>query len=258
MFNISVVIPCYNSSNTIIKALDSIFAQEFTVNEIIIIDDGSTDNTVALVTAYIKNSTFKNFKFLEQENAGPSSARNKGIKICESEWIAFLDSDDEWTSDKLKIQLQYLKLNPNISLIGGGHEKTFFNKNIYKKEINLKLLCFKNFFETPTVMVKREVCLKFLFDESMKFSEDYNLWLNITSEYKALYVNKVLSKSILKKRSYGDSGLSKNIFLMEKGELKAIKNQQTKGNISIFLYLIASCISILKFIKRFLITKIKS
>lgn len=257
MFNISVVIPCYNSAFTIVESLNSILNQKYKVNEIIIVDDGSSDNTVSTIEKYINESSFSNFKLIKQQNSGPSAARNNGIKSSTSEWIAFLDSDDKWLPDKLEKQFNFLKSNPKIVLIGGGHCNFFFNKRIDSKKINLKKLCFKNFFETPTVIVKKDVVAKFFFDENMRYSEDYNLWLNIVSKYDSLYVNSILSESILKKKSFGESGLSKNIFLMEKGELKSITNQRKKRSISFLFYSLVISVSFLKFIRRLIITKLR-
>ncbi|WP_312555925.1 glycosyltransferase family 2 protein [Empedobacter brevis] len=257
MFSISVIIPCYNSSLTIVESLNSIFYQKHIVNEIIIIDDGSTDNTISIIEQYIKESTFENFKLIKQKNSGPSVARNNGIKNSTSDWIAFLDSDDIWTPSRLEKQLKFLTSNPEVVLIGGGHEKFFFNKNIISQEISLQKLCFKNFFETPTVLVRKDICSTYYFDENMRYSEDYDLWLKIASKHKTLYINSILSRSVLKKRSFGELGLSKNIVSMEKGELKAITNQRKNRNISLPFYLFAVSISILKFLRRFIITKLR-
>lgn len=257
MYSLSVVIPCYNSALTIVESLNSIFIQKYKINEIILVDDGSSDNTVSTIEEYIKESSFSNFKLIKQKNSGPSAARNNGIKNSTSEWIAFLDSDDKWLPDKLEKQLHFLKLNPKIVLISGGHGNFFFDKKVDSQKINLKKLCFKNFFETPTVIVKKDVVSKFFFDENMRYSEDYNLWLNIVSEHDSLYVNSILSMSILNKKSFGESGLSKNLFSMEKGELKAITNQRKKGSISFPFYALVVSVSILKFIRRLIITKLR-
>ncbi|SUC45396.1 Chondroitin polymerase [Providencia stuartii] len=105
---VSVVIPCYNSENWIAKAIQSIDNQTFKNIEIIIVDDGSTDNSVNVI---------KNIKIslpiliINQENSGPSLARNNGVKYAKGDYIAFLDADDEWHPDKIQTQLDALDLN---------------------------------------------------------------------------------------------------------------------------------------------------
>ncbi|HBA66860.1 MAG TPA: hypothetical protein DCZ48_11915, partial [Methylococcaceae bacterium] len=101
--NISVVIPAYNSAEFIADAVNSILKQTRPITEIIIVDDGSTDNTQQIVEALPGPITY-----IKQPNQGPSAARNTGIKTANSEWIAFLDADDQWTTDKIDKQLKLL------------------------------------------------------------------------------------------------------------------------------------------------------
>ena len=253
MINISVIIPCYNAANTIKECLDSVINQTQKVDEIIIVDDGSIDNSVQLIEKYIESSS-ERITLIKQQNFGPSKARNNGVKKAKNDWIAFLDADDKWVSNKIEIQTKFFIQNPEIALIGGGHEKRFFKKEITSVPIDIKKLCLKNFFETPTVMINKKAFSEFYFDEKMKYAEDYDLWLNVINKYKALYVNNVLSYSILQKRSFGEIGLSSQIFKMEKGELDAITNQLRLGHINFPFYLFATTVSIIKFIRRFLIT----
>jgi len=98
---IDVAIPVYNGENFILQALESVACQTLLPNKIIIIDDGSTDNTNKLISDYAKNSKL-NIKIIKKENGGLSSARNTGIKESDAEFIAFLDADDLWLPDKLK------------------------------------------------------------------------------------------------------------------------------------------------------------
>jgi len=103
-YNISVIIPTYNRYEVLQRALNSVYSQTHKPKEIIVIDDGSTDNT-----SQIQN-LFPQIKYYYQENSGVSSARNLGIKNSVSEWIAFLDSDDEWHEKKLK---EHVELHKN-------------------------------------------------------------------------------------------------------------------------------------------------
>ena len=106
--NISVVIPTYNRYEVLKRALASVFAQTHSPFEVIVIDDGSTDNTSQI------QQEFSTIKYFYQENAGVSSARNLGIEKSSCVWVAFLDSDDEWHEHKLKEQVLFHKENPEI------------------------------------------------------------------------------------------------------------------------------------------------
>ena len=106
--DITVVIPTYNRYEFLKRALASVYAQSYPPKEVIVVDDGSTDNTSQIKQDFI------DAKYIYQTNSGVSSARNLGIKNSASEWIAFLDSDDEWDIDKLKLQVEFHKNNPDF------------------------------------------------------------------------------------------------------------------------------------------------
>lgn len=107
---ISVVIPTYNRAESLKDAIDSVFAQSFQDFELIVVDDGSQDATAQVLGLYGNRLTA-----VRQPNSGASSARNTGIRRAAGEWIAFLDSDDIWHPDKLKIQAEDLRKNPQIA-----------------------------------------------------------------------------------------------------------------------------------------------
>ena len=106
--NISVIIPTYNRFEVLQRALKSVYSQTFQPKEVIVIDDGSTDDTSKI------QNLFPQIKYFYQENAGVSSARNLGINKSTCEWMAFLDSDDEFHVDKLNLHVEFHKYNPNI------------------------------------------------------------------------------------------------------------------------------------------------
>jgi len=105
---ITVIIPTYNRYEFLKRALKSVYAQSRLPKEVIVIDDGSTDNTAKII------QDFPNIQYFYQENSGVSSARNSGVTKASYPWIAFLDSDDEWHEDKLKLQVQFHQNHPNI------------------------------------------------------------------------------------------------------------------------------------------------
>ena len=101
---ISAVIPAYNAEKYITRAIDSVLGQTRPVDEIIIVDDGSTDNTAEAIKRYGDK-----IQYIYQENAGVSAARNTGIKAAATDWIAFLDADDEWLPERIQLQVELLK-----------------------------------------------------------------------------------------------------------------------------------------------------
>ena len=113
--SVSVVIPAYNAAEHITRAIDSVLAQTRRADEIIVIDDGSADNTADIVKRYGAE-----LKYIYQDNAGAGQARNAGIDAAKSEWIAFLDADDEWLTDKLQLQTDYLARHPDLMWTTGN------------------------------------------------------------------------------------------------------------------------------------------
>jgi glycosyltransferase involved in cell wall biosynthesis len=113
---ISVVIPTYNNERHLSRAIDSVLAQSRPAEEIIVVDDGSTDRTPEIAAAYGDK-----IRYLRQENAGASAARNTGIQAAACEWIAFLDADDEWLPNKLQRQTEHLQRHPELGWTTGNY-----------------------------------------------------------------------------------------------------------------------------------------
>lgn len=250
---ISVIIPAYNSGHSTINAVKSVLMQTYKNWEIIIIDDGSSDNTFHVINMFIQSLKLEErekIKFHTQANQGPSSARNNGVELSRGEYIAFLDSDDQWIMNKLEIQLNYFRKDPNLYLCGGGFEKKKFNHSIEFKVISFNELLFKNYFSTPTVIMKKELFSKYNFDVYQKYSEDYKLWLQIAYDYKCLYINTILANNQFKKREYGDVGLSSNLWEMEKGEMSNFIFLFNLKKIDLFKLIFFSSYSFLKYIIR--------
>ena len=111
MFQITVIIPTFNRKQYLFHAINSVLAQTYKNIELIIIDDGSSDKTINQLKSYESQ-----LKIYRQKNKGVSAARNKGIKLSKSDWVAFLDSDDQWDIKKLEKQINYLKKNPKYKI----------------------------------------------------------------------------------------------------------------------------------------------
>jgi glycosyltransferase involved in cell wall biosynthesis len=186
---VSVIIPCYSCSDTLVRAVTSVASQIFLPMEIILIEDASPDHgkTLLVIDAVIKQySDILNIKLIKfNENKGAASARNAGWNLATQPFIAFLDADDEWHRDKLKIQFEFMKSNQEISISGHSHQiKSSFceswesSKKFHFKLVSKWSFLLKNQFCTPSVMLKREIPFRFL--EEKRYAEDYLLWLQIS------------------------------------------------------------------------------
>ena len=115
--SVSVIVPVFNSATTILRALDSIFSQTTQPQEIIIVDDASTDDSCAVIEKYIENKlTAKLLRFAS--NRGPSAARNAGWAVASGDYVAFLDADDAWHRKKLETQFLFMQDNPEFAITG--------------------------------------------------------------------------------------------------------------------------------------------
>ena len=219
---ISVIVPTYNRVHQLPRALDSILCQSCSPKEIIVVDDGSTDETSALMT-----SEYPEIVFIQQQNTGVSSARNVGIKRASGDWIAFLDSDDEWLPKKLEIQMKALYKNPEIKIchtneiwIRNGkrvnpkkkHEK--FGGWIFQK--CLPLCCIS----PSSVIIHKSIFKEIgLFDYSLPVCEDYDLWLRITARNPVLYIE----EPFLIKYGGHEDQLSKKYWGMDRFRIKSLE-----------------------------------
>lgn len=256
---ISVIIPMYNAENTIITCINSVLNQTYNREiEIIIVNDGSSDNSQRIVEKIIKeNLTNTIIKLINKNNGGVSSARNTGLTLTKGEYIALLDSDDEWLPEKLEKQINVFISDNEISFIGGLIDKPV---NVKKEviEISLSKLIFKNYFQPSTVMFKKEVLDKVgFFDESQKYAEEGNYFMRIAKLFKCVLLNEQFVNYGQGKVGFGVSGLSANLIEMEKGELRNLKFAYQNNYISFFIYLIAITYSILKYFRRVLIVKFR-
>jgi phenylacetate-CoA ligase len=201
---VSVIIPTYNAAQYIKDALESAFSQTYKNLEVIIIDDGSTDNTKTVIEQYAQHNT-QNIHYIYQSNKGLSSARNTGIKASKGVYIAFLDSDDIWLPAKIECQMSAISESNSIGIIGcGGYfigsnnriMKEFNRENCSDKKDLLKRLSFKNIVSGGSeALVKRECLDKAgLFDETLISAEDWDMWLRIAKFWDIRFVEKPLVK----------------------------------------------------------------
>ena len=213
-FMVSVIIPVFNRENTIRRALDSVLKQTYQDIEIIVIDDGSTDKTVS----QLKDLPIK---LITQENKGVSSARNRGIEASQGDFIAFLDSDDEWMPNKLEEQIKlkspcchteeiWIRNGVRVNQMkkhqkGGGDQ--------FIPSLSLCLI------SPSSVLIKREVFDKIgYFREDYPVCEDYDLWLKLTSLYEVDFIETPL----IKKYGGHEDQLSRKFKAMDFWRVKSI------------------------------------
>ncbi len=190
MPQVSIVIPTFNRAHLIGETLDSVLAQTYHDWEIIVVDDGSTDNTAAVIACYGTA-----VHYIRQPNAGQGAARNTGIRAACGDYIAFLDSDDLWLPDKLDRQMQVLDSTASAWVYCDGYEfdgvtgrilgTVGQNNRLYTGDV-LEPLVWGNFVASPTPLVRRSVFAEVgYFDEApiLRNREDWDMWLRIAARY---------------------------------------------------------------------------
>lgn len=199
---VSVVIPTYNMAEYINEAVDSVLNQTYKSIEVIVIDDGSKDNTKEVLKRYDSA-----IKYIYQENKGASAARNTGVRISKGEFIAFLDADDIWLSGKLSEQMKLILSDNSIGLVScSGYEigeegkviRLFQKTDYASKGKLLKMLCLKNIISGGSEALVRKECFDKVgrYDESLvsSLAEDWDLWLRIAPLYNIRFISIPLVK----------------------------------------------------------------
>jgi glycosyltransferase involved in cell wall biosynthesis len=202
---ISIIIPLYNKENQIANTLKSVFAQTYTDYEIIIVNDGSTDNSVAIVAA-IKNPRIR---LIHQENSGVSVARNRGIAEAHGEFVAFIDADDEWKVDYLATQVRLVEEYPQCDVFATNYE--FCNDSGKVTSTIIRRLPFtgtfgtlSNYFEvasnshpplwTSAVMVRKSAIESIGgFPIGIRSGEDLLTWARLACRYKIAWTREPLA-----------------------------------------------------------------
>lgn len=195
---VSVIIPSYNCESYIAETINSVLTQDYSPIELLIIDDGSTDNTCKIIEQYGNRLTL-----IQQSNAGVCSARNKGIKEANGDYICLMDHDDYWFPDKISLQVKAFQKHPEAGIVysnfkrwypdkDGKHPPTGnFRDNYNENDINEPFSgwIYHQLLEdcwvlTSCAMIRADVfetCGNF--DESLPYSEDWDLWLRVSLQY---------------------------------------------------------------------------
>lgn len=204
---VSVVIPTYNRARFLGAAVQSIRAQTYPCAEIVIVDDGSTDDTAQVVA-----TLGHGIHFVKQANAGPAAARNRGILEARGDLVAFLDTDDRWLPEKVSLQVAILQREPSVALVSADTaiediagaswvDSNFAQHGLQTFFVELdgrpvpdapRLLLKINFVNTSTVLARRDVLQELRgFDTRLRYGEDMELWLRIAARHEVACVPSV-------------------------------------------------------------------
>lgn len=225
---VSVVIPTFDRQSVLPRALESVLAQTRPVDEIIVVDDGSTDGTAAMVA-----DEFPMARLVGQENLGVSAARNRGIELATGEWIAFLDSDDEWKPEKIERQLLALAAHPMDRVchtdeiwirhhrrVNPRRKHAKFGGSIYRYCLPLCAM------SPSSILIHRSVFDEVgVFDEDLPACEDYDLWLRICARLPVHYLDQAL---VVKYGGHPDQ-LSRRIWGLDRYRVRALEKILESG-----------------------------
>jgi glycosyltransferase involved in cell wall biosynthesis len=230
-FKVSVIIPTFNRRDHISKAITSVLQQTRLPDEILIIDDGSTDDTPKRLP-----HQFPQTRYIRQDNMGVSAARNRGIEESSGDWLAFLDSDDEWLPRKLERQVEALTRAPHFQMchtneiwIRNGRRVNPMKKH-EKHGGNIFRYCLPLCVISPSsVILHRSVFERVgRFDEQLPVCEDYDLWLRITPLYPVLYLDEPF---VVKHGGHPDQ-LSRSLWGMDRFRIRALEKVIRSGVLS--------------------------
>jgi glycosyltransferase involved in cell wall biosynthesis len=207
--DVTVVIPAFNAGSTLPRAIDSVLRQSLAPAEILVVDDGSTDDTVDVLKQYIDSVSIR---YVRQSNAGAASARNLGCSLASGRYIAFLDADDIWLQAKLEIQVAAMQRNQSARFSWVG--ALFLDETdgtVPLSDIEARILqgvkprgqieslvgfsevVLKPYLGTPCVMIETALVRELGgFDQNLKSAEDVDLWIRAASKAKGLFIDKKL------------------------------------------------------------------
>ena len=231
MSKVSIIIPTYNRADLLREALDSVLAQTYQEFELLVVDDGSTDNTRELVAGYGERTAY-----VFQENRGVSSARNLGIQSSTGEFIAFLDSDDLWLPEKLEQQVTIMEQHPDLQLC--HTEEIWIRRGVrvnpkkkHKKHGGYIFhYCLPLCVISPSsVLIRRTLFEKVgYFDENLPACEDYDLWLRITKDYPVYFIENPL---LIKRGGHPDQ-LSQQYWGIDRFRIQALEKLLQAGDLT--------------------------
>lgn len=251
----TVVIPCFRCRETIERAVNSVAAQTWLPEEVILVDDASGDGTLDMLHGLRSQYPRGWITVLEQsENGGPGVARNVGWKHARSPYIAFLDADDAWHPRKMELQLTWMESHPEAAFTGTRSSVCLNEKwdwpvkdRLKVHEITFHRLLVVSSLPTRSVIIRADVPRRFA--PGKRYSEDYLLWLLLLAEgYRGFLIDAPLSVSF--KKDFGASGLSSHLWLMHEEVVDTYRRVKKAGHIGNLGYWSLIFIEYLKLLRR--------
>jgi glycosyltransferase involved in cell wall biosynthesis len=241
-------------SATIADALESVRKQTYKGSiEIIVVNDGSTDDSVCVVNQYKNEHKELDIKVIEKCNGGAASARNAGIKAAVDDgFIAFLDADDEWKEHKLDTIMPYFQ-NKHIDCLGSANEKPLrvgFRSIKTLTKIKPTDLVFRMAPQPSTVVFRKNILEKIGYFNEMRYGEDIDYWLRIAYQAEFYVIPDTLGVYGKGKRGYGVSGMTAKLKEMHRGEIEAIDNIYSIKGINPFIYHVSKLFMRIKYMRR--------
>jgi teichuronic acid biosynthesis glycosyltransferase TuaG len=231
---LSIIMPAYNAGEYIEEAIESVLYQSFYNWELLIVDDGSTDNTASIISSFDD----PRIQCFQQENKGVASARNLALREMKGEYFCFLDADDVLPPNSLKSRIEVFELNPHLSFVDGlvvykdrALDKTLkvyqpdFNGHPYKELIKINPRCYFGL----SWMIKRNLGIEYLFEENMTHAEDLFFYISISDGKLYDYT----SEEVLYYRISGRSAMA-NLEGLENGYYKLYKNLKASASVTVW------------------------
>jgi glycosyltransferase involved in cell wall biosynthesis len=260
---VSVVIPCYRCRHTIDRAVASVARQSLLPAELIVVDDGSGDGTLEHLRSLASRHAPGWMRVIAlPANRGAADARNAGWESATQPYLAFLDADDAWHPRKIEIQLGYLQAHPDVTLCAHRHE-VLSAEEMPEREVGRvvaediprrSILMSNNFFAPTMMMLRRDLPHRFL--SGRRHVDDHLLWMQVVCSGKRM-VRLSPALAFTYKRPYGESGLSAQLWTMEKAELENYALLRNEGRIGLAGALALSAWSLAKFARRLLWTRLR-
>jgi glycosyltransferase involved in cell wall biosynthesis len=260
---VSVVIPCYRCAATIGRAVASVAAQTLRPAEVILVDDGSGDGTLAALEKLAAAHAPGWIRVVAlPQNRGAADARNAGWAAATREYLAFLDADDAWHPRKIELQYDFMTRNPGVALCAHRHE-ILDSQDIPDRPVGpasaepvsrMSLLLSNNFFAPTMMMLKRGLPQRFL--SGRRHVDDHLLWLQIVCAGHP-FVRLPAKLAYTYKQPFGESGLSGQLWVMERSELANYWILRREGSIGFPAALALSAWSLAKFLRRALLVGLR-
>jgi len=240
--DVTVVVPAYQAESFLPATLATVAQQTALPFELIVVDDGSTDDTCNITEIFALAHPELRMRLLREPHRGPGAARNAGVRAARSDWIAFLDSDDLWHPSKLESMLTAMRAHPDANIychneairsLDGSQQVTDYGARIHYGLPLARQLFRNNCFSTSAVVCRRELVLRCGgFDETLSSAQDYDLWLRMSPDLVPRFVPEVLGTYVLREGNISTSRYWRRLLNI----LRVKHRHRAKGGALLYLH----------------------